>query len=543
MEINNQYDFFKNVKLDADGNLLVAMTSGVSGSGDVIFVDTYTNFPTNGNSGSLYVDETTNIIYRYDGNLNNYVILNDPNNIDPDSPEQGTTYYARTATTAALNACTYNNGTGGVGATLTGNVNGVLGQVNSTAGLIDAISVSQGQVILVRVQADAKQNGLYEITQLGSVSTPFILTRIDGYNETSEVYPSIIFTEAGSTSGNRYWTQTTQNPVIGTNNLVYVASSVAGSVIVPTIYVDTVAQTALDLISTYSNGTVYPTTLPGFGANLRADSNGALGSINGVNMTSGMRILLTVCSNPAYNGVYTVTNAGSATQRWQLTRLIYDGNAFYRTRDYVVNNPSSTLFGSRYTIESPTTMANSAWGTTPIYFKKQNIAGLRDSNSDIYLPTGLGSYLKITTGDVNEWYSDNTDIQITADNGGSIILQSSTNNVTINGDNDVSITANNNNVNIFAESGEFNLYAGPSTDWYVGDTDGNKGYIKRTAGVGIANEVKIHAALGKINLSSGYLVASQLPSYTNDAAADADADLPSGAFYKLNAGRAVYQKP
>ena len=34
-----------------------------------------------------------------------------------------------------------------------------------------------------------------------------------------------------------------------------------------------------------------------------------------------------------------------------------------------------------------------------------------------------------------------------------------------------------------------------------------------------------------------------IPSYTNDAAADADATLPSKSLYKLNGSRAVYQKP
>ena len=34
-----------------------------------------------------------------------------------------------------------------------------------------------------------------------------------------------------------------------------------------------------------------------------------------------------------------------------------------------------------------------------------------------------------------------------------------------------------------------------------------------------------------------------LPSYATDAAADADTTLPSGGLYKLNSGRAVYEKP
>jgi len=40
----------------------------------------------------------------------------------------------------------------------------------------------------------------------------------------------------------------------------------------------------------------------------------------------------------------------------------------------------------------------------------------------------------------------------------------------------------------------------------------------------------------------GYIKAT-IPSYLNDAAADADANLPSGGIYKLNVGRILYQKP
>lgn len=39
------------------------------------------------------------------------------------------------------------------------------------------------------------------------------------------------------------------------------------------------------------------------------------------------------------------------------------------------------------------------------------------------------------------------------------------------------------------------------------------------------------------------IIVDNLPSYVDDAAADADTNLPSKALYKLNAGRAIYQKP
>ena len=42
MEINNQYDFFQNVQLDADGNLLVSIVNGGGAvSGDTRTIDAY----------------------------------------------------------------------------------------------------------------------------------------------------------------------------------------------------------------------------------------------------------------------------------------------------------------------------------------------------------------------------------------------------------------------------------------------------------------------------------------------------------------------
>lgn len=73
------------------------------------------------------------------------------------------------ATTAALPSCTYDNGTAGVGATLTATANGVL--------TIDLGTAEAGYSILVKNQATATQNGIYTVTTAGAAGTPFVLTR------------------------------------------------------------------------------------------------------------------------------------------------------------------------------------------------------------------------------------------------------------------------------------------------------------------------------------------------------------------------------
>lgn len=74
------------------------------------------------------------------------------------------------ATTAALPANTYANGTSGVGATLTGNSNGSL----STQ---DGIALTVSQRLLVMNEATPAHNGIYSLTTVGSGSAPYVLTR------------------------------------------------------------------------------------------------------------------------------------------------------------------------------------------------------------------------------------------------------------------------------------------------------------------------------------------------------------------------------
>jgi len=80
------------------------------------------------------------------------------------------------STTAVLpNTPTYSNGTAGVGATITAGS-------NTTLSAIDGYSVQLNDRILVQNQASTFQNGCYTLTQAGSGSLPWILTRCVNYN-------------------------------------------------------------------------------------------------------------------------------------------------------------------------------------------------------------------------------------------------------------------------------------------------------------------------------------------------------------------------
>ncbi len=81
-----------------------------------------------------------------------------------------------TTSVSNLSTSTYNNGASGVGATLTAVANGAIGTVGGYA-----VSVI-GTRILVKDQLSAIENGMYEISDLGSISTPWVLTRTTDFD-------------------------------------------------------------------------------------------------------------------------------------------------------------------------------------------------------------------------------------------------------------------------------------------------------------------------------------------------------------------------
>lgn len=124
----------------------------------------------------------------------------------------------RAATTAALPAVTYANGTSGVGATLTADVDGALAAQ-------DGVSLIVGDRLLVKNQVAALQNGIYEVTDLGDGSSPFILTRaIDADEAASEVTANMtVSVEEGTTLDGRVYQLSTNNAIVmGTTALTFV---------------------------------------------------------------------------------------------------------------------------------------------------------------------------------------------------------------------------------------------------------------------------------------------------------------------------------
>ena len=125
----------------------------------------------------------------------------------------------RLATVAALPANTYNNGTSGVGATLTANANGALS--------VDGVAVVAGNRILVKNEVTQANNGVYVVTQTGDGSTPYILTRATDFDSAGTGVDQIdqgdfFLVTSGSTLANTSWVQQTPLPItVGTTAIVF----------------------------------------------------------------------------------------------------------------------------------------------------------------------------------------------------------------------------------------------------------------------------------------------------------------------------------
>jgi hypothetical protein len=113
------------------------------------------------------------------------------------------------ATTALPNSPTYNNGSSGVGATLTAGSNTTL--------TVDGTLATLGSVVLVNGQASAFQNGIYTVTTAGSGAAAWVLTRASYFDTPAQmVAGSYTFINGGSTNLNTSWVLAATTTTVGT---------------------------------------------------------------------------------------------------------------------------------------------------------------------------------------------------------------------------------------------------------------------------------------------------------------------------------------
>jgi len=258
-----------------------------------------------------------------------------------DAISQGLTFknacYA--GTTANLSA-TYSNGAAGVGATLTNNSTQV-------AFSVDGVSPASTSRILVKNQSTAAQNGIYNLTTVGSGSTNWVLTRSTDYNTIAQIQPGdFVLIDNGTVNAATAWVETATVTTIGTDsisfsqfgssNVVSVSgttnriTSTGGTTPVIDISASYVGQSSITTLGTITtgvwNGTVVALAYGGTNANLTASNGGifystaSAGAILAGTATANQILMSGSSTTPAWS---TATYPATTT----INRLLYSSAA------------------------------------------------------------------------------------------------------------------------------------------------------------------------------------------------------------------------
>ena len=205
-----------NAKLASAGQLTLGSTTLELGTTDTVIAGltqvTIDQIDINGNTIST-TDTDGNLVLDPNGsgavNVNSSKIINvtDPTNaqdaatkayVDASVSGLDVKESVRIGTTAALDTVTYSQSAG----TLTRSGNG---SINSSAGLGQSVTLVANDRVLVKDQAETRQNGIYVVTTVGSGSASFVLTRASDANVASEITGgTFTFVEEGTNADNGY---------------------------------------------------------------------------------------------------------------------------------------------------------------------------------------------------------------------------------------------------------------------------------------------------------------------------------------------------
>ena len=312
------------------GNVSATLLSGttVSATGNL----TGGNVNTNNIVGTgLSLTSTGNLNLTPSGNINvnnrNIISLADPVNDQDAATKSYVDYVAQgldpkasvnLSTSASLAAYSYNNGTSGVGATITGTAVGVL--------TIDGVAVVLNDRVLVKNEtgADAPYNGIYLCTTAGAVGAAYVLTRATDFNQSAEMYSAYTFTESGTVNADTGWvcSNNSSTPiVVGTTDIVFTQFSGAGTYTAGTGLTLTGSQFSISNTAVTATSYGSSTAIPIFTVNQQGQLTAAntavvvapAGTLTGNTLNSGVLIssLTTVGTLTSLSVTGNITSAGN----------------------------------------------------------------------------------------------------------------------------------------------------------------------------------------------------------------------------------------
>lgn len=305
-------------------------------------------------------------------------------------------------TTAALPTNVYNNGSSGVGATLTG--------VGVGALTIDGSTPAVGNRILVKNEVAGANNGIYTVTAVGSGIAVYILTRATDFdnNPANEVAQGdTVFIDSGTLLTTTSWSLTTAGAItIGTTALTFAQVSGPGSIIAGTgisVSGNTVSLTTPVTVSNGGTGLSSGTSggILGYTASGTLASSGALtanqlivgggAGVTPATLAAGSQyqVLRMGATTPAYGsinldqsgavtGTLPIGNGGTGNTS-QAYSTLADGATVTWTLAGLINNATVTIAGAR-----TLAFSGSSAGMSGTLVVKQDATGGRS----LALPSG-----------------------------------------------------------------------------------------------------------------------------------------------------------
>ena len=308
------------------------------------------------------------------------------------------------ATTATLGTVTYNNGSSGVGATLTNA--GTQAALVIDGHTFTATDVTNNVRVLVKNMTNSAYNGIYTVTNQGSASTNWVLTRATDFDQVgtgqNEIAPGdTTFIINGTVNASTQWVQTTDFPItIGTTSLVFVQIAGPGAYTAGTGLTLTGTQFSLTSPVTAALGgtgqTTYATGDMLYATGSTALSKLTIGTANYVLTSSGTAPQYVAQSTLSVGSATTATTATNVTGG-ATGSLVYQSAASTTTTlalgttNYVLTAGASA---PQYVAQSTLSVGSATTATTAT-----NVAG--GAAGSLVYQSGAGATTTLALGTTN----------------------------------------------------------------------------------------------------------------------------------------------
>ena len=310
-----------------------------------------------------------------------------------DSISTGINFHAacQYATTANLGTVTYSNGSSGVGATITNA--GTQAALAIDGYTFTSTDVTNATRVLIKNQTTQSQNGVYTVTNQGSVSTNWVLTRATDYDTsgsgTNEIdIGDMVLVISGTVNANTSWVQQTPLPItVGTTSIVFiqfaaVQTYTAGTGL--TLSTNQFSITNVGTANTYGSATQTPVLTTNAQGQVTAVTNTtitpAIGSVTGLG-TGVATFLATPTSANLATAVTDETGSGAlvfATSPTLVTPILgtpQSGNFSTGTFTWPTFNQNTTGTAANITASSNSTLTTLSVLSLPGSQVSGNISG------------------------------------------------------------------------------------------------------------------------------------------------------------------------